>query len=110
GNSLPIPLSYFQGLGETQTQHSCILLVDINEACNLACPACFAASSPQAGNYLSQEHVLGILDATLARAGAERGVLMLSGGEPTIHPHLEAILTAALARPVARILVNTNGV
>jgi uncharacterized radical SAM superfamily Fe-S cluster-containing enzyme len=110
GNALPIPLSYFQGLGELQTQHSCILLVDINQACNLSCPSCFAASSPQAGAYLSKEHVLRLLDAELAREGGDLDVLMLSGGEPTIHPHLEPMIEEALQRPVARILVNTNGI
>src|SRR5438067_4635488 len=108
-NALPIPLSYFQGLGATQTQHSCILLVDINQACNLTCPACFAASDPLASSYLVREQVLGILDTTLEREGGDLDVLMLSGGEPTIHPQLEAILLAALERPVARILINTNG-
>src|SRR5262249_12800748 len=110
GNRLPIPLSYFQGLGELQTQHSCILLIDINEACNLTCPACFAASSPLAGNYLSRDQVLATVDATLRREGGDLDVLMLSGGEPTIHPQLESILDATLERPVTRILVNTNGI
>lgn len=109
GNSLPIPLSYFHGLGATQTQHSCILLIDVNRACNLTCPACFAASDPLAGGYLEREQVLSILDAALEREGGDLDVLMLSGGEPTIHPQLEAIVLAALERPVARILINTNG-
>src|SRR5205085_2833449 len=108
-NVLPIPLSYFQGLGATQTQHSCILLIDINQACNLTCPACFAASDPLAAGYLDREQVLAILDASLSREGGDLDVLMLSGGEPTIHPQLEAIVMAALERPVARILINTNG-
>jgi uncharacterized radical SAM superfamily Fe-S cluster-containing enzyme len=110
GNALPIPMAYFQGLGELQTQHSCILLIDINEACNLACPACFAASSPQAGSYLSRDHVISVLDAAIIREGGDLDVLMLSGGEPTIHPHLEAIMASALERPVARLLLNTNGI
>lgn len=110
GNRLPIPQAYFAGLGEIQTQHSCILLVDINEACNLSCPACFAGSTPLAAGYLSHEHVMGLLDTTLTREGGDLDVLMLSGGEPTIHPQLERILEGALDRPVARVLLNTNGI
>ena len=34
---------------------------------------------------------------------------MLSGGEPTLYPWLAELLDAVAARPVVRILVNTNG-
>src|SRR5262249_39990502 len=60
--------------------------------------------------YLSTAHVLAILDAALARENGDLDVLMFSGGEPTIHPQLEAMLDAALARPVHRLLINTNGI
>ena len=42
----PIPMGYLDGLGELQTQHSCIVLLDITENCNLQCPTCFAESGP----------------------------------------------------------------
>ncbi|MSX39165.1 MAG: radical SAM protein, partial [Actinobacteria bacterium] len=41
GNFDPVPGAYLQGLGEMQTQHTCILLEDIVEVCNLRCPTCF---------------------------------------------------------------------
>ena len=44
GNVRPIPMGYLDGLGDLQTQHSCVLLLDITENCNLECPTCFAAS------------------------------------------------------------------
>jgi len=34
------------GLCPDHEQHSCVAIVEINEACNLACPVCFADSSP----------------------------------------------------------------
>jgi 7,8-dihydro-6-hydroxymethylpterin dimethyltransferase len=37
-------------------------------------------------------------------------VLMLSGGEPTIHPEIEQIVGEVLRRNVVRVLVNSNGV
>lgn len=110
GNALPIPLAYEQGLGELQTQHSCILLVDINQACNLTCPTCFTASSPLIDRYLPCEDVLRIIDSAIGREGGELDVVMLSGGEPTIHPEFQRIVTEILERPVSRLLVNTNGV
>src|SRR5690606_23970170 len=35
--------------------------------------------------------------------------LMLSGGEPTLHPHLSELLAELVTRPITRILINTNG-
>jgi len=46
GNHAPLPGGYLDGLGEMQTQHTCILLEDVVETCNLRCPTCFADSSP----------------------------------------------------------------
>src|SRR6185436_7843667 len=37
-------------------------------------------------------------------------VLMLSGGEPTIHPDFEQIVERVLERDVVRMLVNSNGI
>ena len=42
----PPPAGYLQGLGELQTQHTCILLQDLTDHCNLSCPTCFAESGP----------------------------------------------------------------
>ena len=46
GNYAPPPGGYLDGLGEMQTQHTCILLTDITDQCNLRCPTCFADSAP----------------------------------------------------------------
>ena len=46
GNFEPVPSAYADGLPEMQTQHTCILLEDITDHCNLRCPTCFAESSP----------------------------------------------------------------
>ncbi len=35
------------GLCPDHEQHSCLALIEINEACNLTCPVCFADSSPR---------------------------------------------------------------
>ena len=46
GNFAPVPAAYADGLPEMQTQHTCILLEDLLDHCNLKCPTCFAASAP----------------------------------------------------------------
>jgi len=110
GNFDPIPSAYLKGLGEMQTQHTCILLEDIIATCNLSCPTCFADSSPQAPGLVPVDDVLANVDARLVRENGRLDVLMLSGGEPTLHPGLLRLLDALLERNIQRILINTNGI
>ncbi|WP_188188794.1 radical SAM protein [Nonomuraea sp. SYSU D8015] len=110
GNFLPIPLAYLTGLPEMQTQHTCILLEDIAETCNLRCPTCFADSSPDLPGLVPVPDVLANVDQRLKRENGKLDVLMLSGGEPTLHPELKTLLEELTSRPITRILINTNGV
>ncbi|MFN2484840.1 MAG: radical SAM protein [Candidatus Limnocylindria bacterium] len=110
GNLAPIPMGYMQGLGELQTQHSCILLMDVTENCNLRCPTCFAESGPGIGHYARLPHILRSLDTAIEREGGKIDVLMLSGGEPTVHPDIVEIIQQATERNVTRVLLNTNGI
>src|SRR3954468_12319409 len=109
GNFDPVPMAYLRGLPEMQTQHTCILLEDIAETCNLRCPTCFTDSSPDLRNVVALADVLANVDQRLARENGRLDVLMLSGGEPTLHPELAELLTELTARPVTRILINSNG-
>lgn len=110
GNFDPIPSAYLRGLPEMQTQHTCILLQDIAETCNLRCPTCFTDSSPDLRHVVPTTDVLANVDQRLARENGRIDVLMLSGGEPTLHPNLADLLDELVARPITRILVNSNGV
>lgn len=109
GNFAPVPAAYSNGLPEMQTQHTCILLEDIIDRCNLRCPTCFADSAPALSSVAPVESVLASIDARLSRENGRIDVLMLSGGEPTLYPQLENLLEAVVARPIVRILINTNG-
>lgn len=109
GNFDPIPSAYLRGLPEMQTQHTCILLEDIAETCNLRCPTCFTDSSPDLRNVVPVADVLANVDQRLARENGRIDVLMLSGGEPTLHPELAELLAELTARPITRILINSNG-
>lgn len=110
GNYDPIPAAYLRGLPELQTQHTCILLEDVELSCNLCCPNCFASSSPQLQGVVPVAEVLANVDARLAREEGRLDVVMLSGGEPTLHPELLPLLSGLLARPIGRILLNSNGI
>lgn len=105
-----IPFAYNEGLGELQTQHTCILLEDINETCNLACPTCFTSSSPSLTGVAPIEEVMANIDQRLSRENGKIDVLMLSGGEPTIHPQFSEILSECVKRNITRIIVNSNGI
>ena len=109
GNFRPVPSAYEDGLPEMQTQHTCILLEDILDHCNLRCPTCFAESSPARASVAPLAAVLASIDARLAREQGRIDVLMLSGGEPTLYPQLGELLDELVARPVVRVLLNTNG-
>lgn len=110
GNYDPIPLAYLRGLGEMQTQHTCILLEDVIAGCNLTCPTCFASSSPHLRGVVPVSDILANVDQRLERENGRIDVLMLSGGEPTLHPELPEILDQLAARNIIRILLNTNGI
>ena len=109
GNFRPVPSAYEHGLPEMQTQHTCILLEDLLDHCNLKCPTCFAASAPALAGVAPLAEVLASIDARLAREHGRIDVLMLSGGEPTLYPWLAELLDEVVARPIVRVLVNTNG-
>lgn len=53
-----------------QTQHTCILLEDIAETCNLRCPTCFTDSSPDLRHVVPTAHILANVDQRLARENA----------------------------------------
>ena len=97
------------GLCPDHEQHSCLAIVEINDACNLTCPVCFADSAVGKGGHRSLAEVEAMLDAVV-RAEGEPDLVQLSGGEPTIHPQFWEIVAAARARPIRHIMVNTNGV
>ncbi|MFI4976571.1 MAG: radical SAM protein [Caulobacterales bacterium] len=99
---------YDCGLCPDHEQHSCLAILEINDACNLTCPVCFAGSGVGRGGHRSMAEVEAMLDAIVASEG-EPDLVQLSGGEPTIHPRFFEILAAARARPIRHLMINTNG-
>ncbi len=106
----PVPMGYEYGLGPSHLQHSCIFLLDITTQCNLSCPACYAHSGPENASYLPLDQALHAIETAVARENGRLDVVMLSGGEPTVHPQFREVLDALVEFPVTRILVNTNGI
>ena len=100
---------YDCGLCTDHEQHSCLSIVEICDACNLACPICYAESGPHRPLFRPLAQVERMLDAVV-RNEIEPDVVQISGGEPTIHPEFFEILDAARRRPIRHLMVNTNGI
>ena len=99
---------YDCGLCPDHEQHSCLAIIEVNEACNLTCPVCFAASSAASDRHRPMAEIEAMLDAVVAAEG-EPDLVQISGGEPTIHPRFFDILDAARRRPIRHLMINTNG-
>ncbi|MFO0424997.1 MAG: radical SAM protein [Planctomyces sp.] len=99
---------YDCGLCSEHEQHTCIGLLEINSACNLECPMCFAISGP-GGSHLAMEDCIAAIDRLVELEGRPE-ILQLSGGEPTIHPQFEQIHRYACDQPIDIVMINTNGI
>jgi uncharacterized radical SAM superfamily Fe-S cluster-containing enzyme len=106
----PVPMGYEHGLGPAHLQHSCIFLLDLTSQCNLTCPACYTSSSPSLSQYLPLRAALDAVETALQREAGRLDVVMLSGGEPTVHPQIRELIERLCGLPITRILLNTNGI
>jgi uncharacterized radical SAM superfamily Fe-S cluster-containing enzyme len=94
------------GLCPDHQQHACLGIIEVNSACNMQCPLCFANAG--AGFSLTLEEVEEILDGFVRTEGYPE-VVQFSGGEPTIHPDILPMLRAAKRRNIRHVMINTNG-
>jgi len=97
---------YDCGLCPDHQQHACLGIIEVNSACNMSCPLCFADARP--GFSLTLEEVEAILD-DFVRTEGHPEVIQFSGGEPTIHPQILDFVRAAKTRGIPFVMINTNG-
>jgi len=79
----------------------------INQSCNLTCTTCFLGD-----NYFANPYDMDIQTfAEIVRWAVDQGVydVALLGGEPTLHPALEEMISLARKSGVTRIRLVTNG-
>lgn len=96
------------GLCSDHGQRTCTAVLEVTRRCNLACPVCFAESSP---DLAEADPPLAVLEGTLRELFAAQGPVnvQLSGGEPTMRDDLPAVIGAARAAGFTFVQVNTNG-
>jgi uncharacterized radical SAM superfamily Fe-S cluster-containing enzyme len=100
------------GLCPEHQQHACLGIIEVNAACNLDCPLCFAGSGThlaQGGFELTRAQVELMLDRFVAAEGNPE-VIQFSGGEPTLHPQIIEFVELAQAKGITYVMINTNGV
>ncbi|MDR1486406.1 MAG: radical SAM protein, partial [Deltaproteobacteria bacterium] len=84
-----------------------VIVWNMTRACNLSCVHCYAcATSGPAPDELTKPQSLRLIDS-LTDYGAP--VILFSGGEPLLHPHLFEYVAHTVKRG-ARAVLSTNGV
>ncbi|MFQ5409868.1 MAG: radical SAM protein [Anaerolineales bacterium] len=94
------------GLCPDHQQHACVGIIEVNSACDMDCPLCFADAG--AGFNLTLGEVQTILDRFVETEGAPE-VVQFSGGEPAIHPQIVPMMQAATDHGIRHVMLNTNG-
>jgi len=80
----------------------------ITNACELRCPICFTYNRADTRYFMSPEEFARHIDYVIAATGSV-DLVNITGGEPTLHPELEALLALARRPEIGRITLNTNG-
>lgn len=96
------------GLCPDHRQHTCCVVLDVTERCNLACPVCFASAGAAAKPDPTADEIVGWCRKLLELGGPFN--LHLSGGEPTVRRDLPEIIRRVRALGFTYIQLNTNGV
>lgn len=80
--------------------------LDLTTACNFSCPHCVDSRLLNTGDYLDMETIKKSID-TLQHNGL-RSVILIGGGEPTIHKNFEDIVRFSKDRGI-QVGIATNG-
>lgn len=99
---------YDCGLCPQHRQHSCCVLLELTNRCNLACPVCFArAGEGDAVKEPTLEEIGNWYDTMIECGGPFN--IQLSGGEPAMRDDLEEIIRLGKEKGFHFFQLNTNG-
>ncbi|MFC1705895.1 radical SAM protein, partial [Planctomycetota bacterium] len=95
------------GLCPDHEQHTCAAMIEINNRCDLQCPICIVWN--QNSYDMTVDEFRGIVDGLIEKEGSLE-LILLSGGEPTLHPEFFRLAEYAVERPeINRVLVSSHG-
>ena len=104
---------YDCGLCEKHDQHTCIGLIEITGRCNLGCPICYANSGSGSNGGFGEDLQIGtiekMMDFYMESEGGGAELLQISGGEPTLHKDVLAVIEMAKNKGFKYVMLNTNG-
>ena len=100
---------YDCGLCSQHRQKICMAMVETTNDCNIHCTTCIAGSCPGGKEYISLDDLSNIIDA-IKKLQKTVDLLMLSGGEPTIHPLLFDMIDLCKKSGVKHTMIISNGV
>jgi uncharacterized radical SAM superfamily Fe-S cluster-containing enzyme len=106
------PADVFAGgledLTDQRANKSCTILVEITDACNLACRVCYADA--KGDRIMTLEEFRRSVAALVELKGGLDSV-QITGGEAAMHPQFWEMLDLLLAEPrIAKIYLPTNGI
>jgi len=97
-----------QDFSDQMTNKTCTVLVEVTNACNLACPVCY--SDAKGDRKLPLEAFKNYLSDLIARKNGLDSV-QLTGGEAVLHPEFWEMVAFLHAHPgVKKIYLPTNGI
>ena len=101
---------YDCGLCPDHEQHTCLALIDVNEACNLTCPVCFSDSSSPSEARIARSPRSTSCSTRWSRAKASpTSYRSPAASRPSTRRILD-IIALAKAKPIRHIMLNTNGI
>ena len=95
------------GLCPDHLQHTCCVLLEVTQRCNIKCPVCFASAADD-----NIDPSLGEIETwlRLLLAHGSKVNLQLSGGEPTMRDDIPQIIVLARSLGFDFLQLNTNGI
>ena len=102
------PAGQALGPGADQSANkTCTVLIEVTDACNLACPVCY--SDAKGDKKLPLEAFKTYLSALVEQKGGLDSV-QLTGGEALLHPEFWELFTFAVTHPrIKKVYLPTNG-
>jgi 7,8-dihydro-6-hydroxymethylpterin dimethyltransferase len=84
-------------------------IISITNACNLRCPICFTYNRNHPVYHMPAQEMAHTVDWIVESSGTV-DLINITGGEPTLHPDLSAILRCCRRPEIGRITMNSNGI
>ncbi len=95
---------------QSHRQAACCVLLEITKRCNQRCPYCFASAETESPtDDWSLAEAEEVLDFLKTQCKQNPFNIQLSGGEPTLHPQLPAMIGLCRQKGFGYVQINTNG-